>query len=284
MKTGLILEGGGLRGAFTVGVLEVFAEENITFDYGIGASAGAATLGNFIAGQNIRSKEAVLCPRNNTYYGVREFFKSGKFMNLDKLYSRKYSAITPFDLENYVKNPMEREYVVTNCETGKAEYLTDDKTYEGYVAVSKATSSLPIISRPCKVGDKYYMDGSISDPIPMTRAQEKGCERIIFIGTGGKGMKPSDMSKFIWLMKIVYPSKFKPFIKAVKNRIPLLEKKKEYAKELEAQGMVMQIHPSGKVAIKHMERDVDKIQAFYEDGKSVAREKMPEIKKFLGTE
>ena len=284
MKFGLVLEGGGLRGAFTAGVLEVFAEEGITFDYGCGVSAGAGTLGNFISNQNIRSKEAVLCSRKDSYYGIREFFRSGKFMNLDKLYDDNNKKLTPCDFDAYRANPIEKEFVATNCETGKPEYLTDNGIKQRYYLISKATSSLPLISKPVVVDGKYFMDGSVSDPLPLDRAFSKGCDKIILISTKAEGMEPSNLKKYTWLMKIRYSSRFMPFIDAVNNRIPLLEGQYKYADKLEAEGKILNIHPSGKVTIGHMEKDIEKINALYEDGIETAKAMMPTIKKFMEIE
>ncbi len=282
MKYGLILEGGGLRGAFSAGVLDVFSEEGITFDYACGVSAGAGALCNFISGQEGRSIEAMLCDGGSSYYGMREFFKSGKFMNLDKLYGEIIYEEPAFDFEAYFKNPTEVETVATNCETGKAEYLKDDKTIESFCNVAKATCSLPIISRPCRLGDKFYMDGSVSDPVPFDRAFEKGCDKIIILSTKGVGLNPSNLKKYAWFMRIIYPSKFKPFIEAIKVRIPVLTSQYEKIDELAANGRAMVLHPSGDTLVGHMEKDKDKIRRLYEEGRATAKEKMPEIKEFLG--
>lgn len=281
MKYGLILEGGGMRGAFTAGVLDVFAEEGISFDYACGVSAGAGTLCNYISGQEGRSIEAMLCPRGSSYYGIREFLRSGKFLNLDKLYGKIIYEDPAFDFEAYFKNPTEVETVATNCETGKAEYLKDDKSIESFCSVAKATCSLPIISRPCEMNGKYYMDGSVSDPIPFERAFEKGCDRIIFLSTKGQKMDPSNLKKYAWFMKIIYPSKFRPFIEAVKVRIPLLTEQYRKVDELCKEGKIMMLHPSGDLVIGHMEKDREKIQALYDEGRAKALEMMPEIKEFM---
>lgn len=283
MKSGLILEGGGIRGAFIAGVLDVFIEEGIQFDYACGVSAGANALSNFISGQSGRTRGGLITPAGLSYYGVREFFRSGVYMNLDKLYGEDMFTKEPvFDIEKYFANPTEIEVVATNCLTGKAEYLKDDKTVESYCQVSKATCSLPIICKPCKIGENYYMDGSISDPVPIDRAFAKGCEKVIFLSTKGEGIKPSNLKKHIWFMKIIYPSSFKPLFEAIKVRIPLLEGQYEYAEELNRQGRVLTICPSGKINISHMERDIKKIEALYEEGRETAIRMMPQVREFIG--
>lgn len=281
MKSGLILEGGGIRGAFIAGVLDVFTEEGIHFDYACGVSAGASALCNFISGQAGRTKEGLINPKGMSYFGVREFLRSGKYMNLDKLYGDNMYKDPAFNFDAYFSNPTEVEVVATNCETGKPEYLKDDGTVESFFSVSKATCSLPIICRPCRIGDKYYMDGSVSDPIPLDRAFEKGCDKVIFLSTKGEGAKPSNLKKYAWFMKIIYPSSFKPFIEAIKVRIPLLEGQYEYAEKLNEEGRVLTICPSGKIDVSHMERNLGKIEELYEEGRETARTLLPKIREFI---
>lgn len=280
MKTGLILEGGGLRGAFTAGVLDVFIKEGIKFDYACGVSAGAGTMCNYISGQAGRSKEVLLCPRDDSYYGFREFCRSGKYMNLNKLYGELIYEEPKFDFDAYFANPTEVEVVATNCVTGKAEYLKDNKTIEGFCDAAMATSSLPFISGPHKIGDNYYMDGSVSDPIPIKRALEKGCERIVVLSTKGDGMNPSNLKKYSLFMKMKY-RKFKGFIDAVQVRIPLLESQYRLIEEMEKEGTALVFHPTGHWEVSHMEKDIDKITALYNEGVREANERLEEIKKFL---
>jgi len=280
MKTGLILEGGGLRGAFTAGVLDVFIKEGIDFDYACGVSAGAGALCNYISGQAGRSKDVLLCPRGDSYYGFREMFRSGKFMNLNKLYGEIIYEEPSFDFEAYFANPTEVETVATNCVTGKAEYLKDDKTKESFCDIVKATSSLPFITGPYKIGNNYYMDGSVSDPIPVKRALEKGCERIVILSTKGDGMNPSNLKKYTLFMKMKY-HRFKGFIDAVQVRIPLLESQYELIERMQEEGTTMIFRPAGHWEVSHMEKDIDKINALYEEGIREANERLDEIKKFL---
>lgn len=280
MKTGLILEGGGVRGAFTAGVLDVFTKEGITFDYACGVSAGAGAMCNFISGQIGRSRDVLLCPRGDSYYGFRELCRSGKYMNLDKLYGELIYEEPAFDFDAFFANPTEVEVVATNCVTGKAEYLKDNKTIESFCDVSMATSSLPFITGPYKIGDNYYMDGSVSDPIPVKRAVEKGCDRIIVLSTKGDGMEPSNLKKWTPFMKMKY-RKFKGFIDAVQVRIPLLESQYQLIEDMEKEGTVMIFNPTGHWDFSHMEKDIDKISALYDEGQREAEERLEDVKKFL---
>ena len=280
MKTGLILEGGGLRGAFSAGVLDVFIKEGISFDYACGVSAGAGVLYNFISGQEGRSKQVLLCPRDHSYYGFRELCRSGRFMNLNKLYGEMAFEEPPFDFEKYFSSPTEVEVVATNCVTGKPEYLKDDKTVESLFDCGRATGSLPFISGPYKIGENYYMDGSVSDPVPIQRAFAKGCERIVVLSTKADGMNPSNLKKYTPAMRIKYP-KFRAFVDAVQVRIPLLLSQYERMEELEKEGSVFVFQPAGHWDVSHMEKDIEKIHALYDEGVREATERAEDVKRFI---
>lgn len=280
MKTGLILEGGGLRGAFSAGVLDVFIKEGISFDYACGVSAGAGVLYNYISGQEGRSKQVLLCPRDHSYYGFRELFRSGHFMNLNKLYGEMAFEEPPFDFEKYFSSSTEVEVVATNCVTGKPEYLKDSKTVDSLFDCGRATGSLPFISGPYKIGENYYMDGSVSDPVPIQRAIEKGCDRIVVLSTKADGMNPSNLKKYTPAMRIKYP-KFKAFVDAVQVRIPLLLSQYERMEELEKEGIVLIFHPAGHWDVSHMEKDIEKIHALYDEGVREATERAEDVKRFI---
>lgn len=281
MKTGLVLEGGGSRGAYTAGVLDVFKENGITFDYGAGTSVGSYTLAVFAEGNTERIKHIFMGGKETKYCGVGELLLHGTYMNVHKLYGKLLNTNPDFDYDAYFNNPMEKEYVATCCETGKAEYFVDNGDLDTFINIGKASCSLPILCKPFKMGDKYYMDGSLSDPLPVDRAFERGCDRVMVISTKGPGMEPSDLGKYGWFMKIIYPKKFAPFIEAIKCRIPLLMGQYDHVDELEAEGKVMMLHPR-KTAIGHIEKDASKINELYLEGRQYALDNLSEIRDFLG--
>ena len=173
----MILEGGGIRGAFTAGVLDTFIEEGINFDMVIGSSAGAAMMCNFLSGQKGRSLASLLTPRNQSFYGFREFLRSGKFLNLDKMYNEGLENDPVFDFDAYFNNPTKREYVVSNCRTGKAEYLSDNNDKNRFKLVGKASCALPIVCRAVELDGNRYMDGSMTDPIPVKKIEKDGYDK-----------------------------------------------------------------------------------------------------------
>lgn len=285
MRTGIILEGGGVRGMFTAGILDRFMEEGIMFDYAIGSSSGGMNVMNYVSGQIGRSRKLMELPKGDTYCGKREFLKTGRFLNLDKLYGKyMYREDVRFDFDTYFSAAVKAEYVVSNCHTGKPEYLSETKDEIRLSEIGKASCSLPFICREIKLDGNVYMDGSMTDPIPLQHCFDEGCDRVMLISTKGEGMEPSNIGKFGFAMRILYGAKFKPFVQACKNRLPLYYKQWDEVYEQEKNGKVMLLHPQGAVAIGHLENDPVKLCALYEEGYHYASEKMDEIKTFLGIE
>lgn len=282
MKNGLILEGGGTRGMFSAAVLDCFMEEGIEFQYVIGSSSGVCNAMNYIANQPGRSKKIMLLSKKENYAGLRELFLHGSFMNLKKLYCEMpYQEKTRFDFDTYFASPVENEFVVSNCLTGKAEYLNSGKDEQELAAISIASCSLPLLSRPVKKNDTWYMDGSMTDPIPVQHTLDKGCDKIVLISTKGEGMEPSDLGKYNWAMRILYGKKFNPYLEAIKNRLDLYNAQWEMIYELQKQGKLFLIQPQGDIAISHLETNPELLRKMYDSGYAYAQAIRDDIRKFL---
>lgn len=285
MKTGILLEGGGTRGMFTAGILDRFMEEGITFDYAIGSSSGGMNVLNFISGQKGRSKKLLDLPKKESYCGKSEILKTGRFLNLDKLYGTlSYREGIEFDFGAYFASPIQGEFVVSNCHTGLPEYLSEEKDEIRLMEICKASSSLPLICSATKLDGNVYMDGSMTDPLPLQHCFDVGCERVLIISTKGEGMEPSNLGKYGFAMRILYGRKFKPFISACKKRLPLYFKQWDMVYEKEREGSVLLMHPQGAMAVSHLETDRNKLMALYEEGYEYAGSRMEEIKAFLAFE
>ena len=183
MKTGLILEGGAVRGIFTAGVLDRLMEEGINFPYVIGVSAGGGNAMSYVSCQVGRTCRMINAPRNESYYGFRQFLGSGKIINLDKMaYEYPYKQF-PFDFDTYYNSGIETEYVCTCLETGEAEYFSEYEDNERLLTIAKATCSVPMLCAPVELDGKHYLDGSIADSIPIEHALEMGCDKLVIILT-----------------------------------------------------------------------------------------------------
>ncbi len=282
MKNGLILEGGGMRGMFTAGVLDCFMEEGIVFDYVIGSSSGVCNAMNYVSGQIGRSKNMMLLPKKESYAGVKELLLHGSFLNLKKLFRvLPYNKKTYFDFDTYFTSSIENEFVVSNCLTGKAEYLSEKKDEDRLATIATASCSLPLVGRPVKAEDTWYMDGSMTDPIPVQHTLDKGCKKIILISTKGEGMDPSDLSKYNWAMRILYGKKVKPFLDAMKNRLDLYYKQWDMIYDLQEKGTLFLIQPQGDIAISHLETDPVLLQKMYDSGYAYGQKILADVKAFL---
>lgn len=285
MKTGLILEGGAVRGIFTAGVLDRLMENDISFPYVIGVSAGGGNAMSYVSNQSGRTKDMLNVPRNQSYYGFRQLLQSGKLINLDKMAFEYPFKQFPFDFDTYfnsVKNGEFTEYVCTCMETGKAEYLSEDSDRERLLTIMKATCSLPMLCAPVELDGKHYLDGSISDSIPIERAFAQGCDRLVIVLTKpGRTVAPTDYSKFKAVINKMYKD-YPNFIEACMNRVDSYDKTVALMDKLESEGRAIIIRPTTPV-ISKFEKDPEKISQFYNDGIQQADKHLYEIKEMTNS-
>ena len=189
-KTGLVLEGGGMRGLFTAGILDVLMENNVTFDGVVGVSAGATFGCNFISHQIGRVLRYNMSQRKNPkYMGIRSLIKTGDYVGGEFSYHVLPTKLDVFDFETFEKNPTEFHIVATNVRTGEAVYRRLDKIDYTGMEWLRASASMPIISRPVVIGDLALLDGGIADSIPLKYFENEGFTKNIVILTQPKGFK-----------------------------------------------------------------------------------------------
>lgn len=184
MKTGLVVEGGGMRGIYSAGVLDQFLKMGLQFDYCVGASAGAANLATFLARQYKRNY------RFYYEYGVEKeflsfqsFLKKHQYFGLDYIYDdlATTSGKDPLDFHTMIQNPAELEFVITNARTGKAEYVSKEHAKLNDYGIIKASCCIPIACSMVNLNGKSYVDGGVGDPLPIKRAFEKGCDVVVVV-------------------------------------------------------------------------------------------------------
>lgn len=184
MKIGLVVEGGGMKCAYSAAILDAFLDHNITFAYCIGASGGAGNLASYLAGQRGRNlrffTEHIHDPG---YFGLRSFLKTGDLFGLQYIYGTLINSKgkDPLDFPTLQNNPAEYEIVVTNALTGKAEYFGKETMVQDDYRLIMASSAIPVACRPVELNAVPYFDGGLSDAIPVSRALEKGCDRLVVI-------------------------------------------------------------------------------------------------------
>ena len=183
MKTALVLEGGAMRGIYTTAVLDVLLENNIKVDAIIGVSAGAIYATNYISkqkGRGIRYNKKYIKHRN--YMSFYSLFKTGNLVNKDFCYYKLPNELDIFDYDEYNKSNIDFYVTITNVETGLAEYIKI-KDIKNEVEYIRASSSMPLVSKIVNINNKRYLDGGISDSIPVQKAKELGYDKIIVVLT-----------------------------------------------------------------------------------------------------
>lgn len=205
MKIGLVVEGGGMKCAYNAAILDAFLDHNITFAYCIGASGGSGNLASYLAGQRGRNlrffTEHIHSPG---CFGLRSFLKTGNLFGLQYIYGTLTNSTgkDPLDFPTLKNNPAEYEVVVTNALTGKAEYFGKETMVQDDYRLIMASSAIPAACRPVELNDIPYFDGGLSDAIPVSRALEKGCDRLVVILSKMRDYvrKPQGM-RFLYTMR-----------------------------------------------------------------------------------
>jgi phospholipase, patatin family len=267
-NTGLVLEGGGMRGVFTSGVLDAFMKYKLYFHYTVAVSAGACNGLSYASRQPRRARISNIdMLAKYDYIGLRYLVTQGCIFDPELLYHRFPYEIIPFDYEEYFRNCKNGdvfEMVVTNCQTGFAEYLTEasgDKQRLNELA--RASSSLPYVSKMVTIDGKDLLDGGIVDSIPVLRSIETGHTTNVVISTRNKGWR--DTGRDYKQPKFIYRN-YPRLRVALSHRIEAYNRQLDLVDELEEQGKILVIRPVAPVVVGRMEKDVEKLETLYEEG------------------
>lgn len=283
MKIGLVLEGGGNRTIFTSGILDAMIDNNIRADYIIGASAGIAYGVNYASWQKGRTLEIFnkyTNDKRNT--GFRHWLNRNNrsFFNLDFNYNKIPNELVPFDYETFKNFPGEVEAIVTNINSGKAEYHNvpyDDKNFQ----LLRATCALPLAFPPIIIDGKEYMDGALTVSIPVNRAFEKGCNKVIVILTREKEYVKGD-EKHIGIFKLIY-RKYPKLVKLIQSRPKRYNQERKRLFELEKAGKALVFMPNSSQDFSRVEKNMEKIHNLYNDGYEKAINNIDRIREFCNT-
>lgn len=267
-KSGLILEGGGMRGVFTCGVLDCFMDRDIRFPYTIGVSAGACNGLSYISNQRGRAKfsNIDLLEKYN-YIGVKHLIKKGNIMDFDLLFHTFPNEILPYDYERLANTEQHFEMVTTNCKTGKACYYEEKNNPERVIDIVKASSSLPFVCPITYVDGEPMLDGGIADSIPILRARELGYDKNVVVLTRNRGYRKSEKDmKVVSLFYKEYPA----MQEAIRNRNRIYNEQISLIEKMEEAGEIVVIRPKRPIEVDRMERDTKKLLALYEEGYDLA--------------
>ncbi len=274
-KIGVVDVGGGLRGVYAAGILDYCLDNGISFDLGIGVSAGSANLASFAAGQPRRNLQFFTeYAMRGQYMGMENFLRRGSYIDLDYVYSTLSNSDgeNPLDYPAMCRNPMEMYVVATSALTGRPQYFTKADTSQDNYHIFKASCAIPFVCRPYVVRGIPYYDGALGDPVPVEKAFSLGCEKVVVILT-----RPVDWVRTSDRDKKIAARIRRPYPLAAEG----LEKRAErynagvaLARQYAAQGKALILAPDDTCGVTTLSKDVQAMHRLYEkgcrDGKKIA--------------
>ena len=282
-KTGLVMEGGAMRGMFTAGVLDVMMENGIDFDGAMGVSAGA------VFGCNFKSKQIGRSIRYNLrfcddprYCSLESLIKTGDLYGVQFCYDEIPNKLDPFDVKTYRENPMPFYAVCTNIETGKAIHKRLDNGDARDMEYFRASASMPVVSRIVEVDGYKLLDGGITDSIPLLSMERRGYPRNVVILTQPLGFvkKKSGMLPLLRVTMRDYPYT----IKAMEVRHIRYNRQAAYVRQQELAGSAFVIRPPHSLDISRTEHDSAELRRVYDIGRAEMESRLTEMKEFLKKE
>ena len=279
-ETGLVLEGGGFRGIFTAGVLDVFLREKLFFNYVLGVSAGAAYGVSYVSRQYERNLAVNQYVSDKRYCGWRNYFRNGSYFNWDFVYREIPEKLIPFSFETFRSSGVRMRVAVTNCFSGKAEYpYLNDTSNDRFRKLLTATSSLPFISPMVEMDGKSYMDGGIADAIPVQQAFKDKMDRVVVILTRQEGYRKKE-SRATAILRVVY-RKYPNMVKSFVERADRYNKTLDMLEQLEREGRVFIIRPQSPLKVARMENDPEKLRRVYDEAVLQMENVIPRLREWL---
>ena len=276
-KTVFVLEGGAMRGLYTAGVLDAFMQNGVSTDAIYGVSAGA------LFGINLKSKQIGRAIRYNLKYAHEKNYMSlyslittGNIMNEKFCFDRIVNELDKFDFDTFDSSPIEFYAVVTNVETGKAEYMHITNSRRDLEKL-RASGSMPFVSKLVEIDGVKYLDGAISDPIPLQKALDEGYGKIVVVLTRAED-EPKSKEKLPY--NFVY-RKYPSFVKCAKEQLEKYNESLELVKKLENEGRIIVLRPSQNLKIARVEKNLNKLKAIHQLGVDDCTKKLDEIKMYF---
>ena len=280
--TGLVMEGGAMRGMFTCGVTDVFLENGIRFDGAAGISAGAAFGCNFKSeqiGRAIRYNKT--WGRDPRYCSIRSLIRTGDLYGAEFYYKTLPDVLDPFDRQAFKDNPLKFYIGATDTATGQCVYHLCSDGGEIDILWMRASASMPLVSRPVPLEGRLLLDGGISDAVPYAFMMEKGFTRNVLILTQPRGYrkKPAGPAFLFSLMLHRYPA----MAKAMIHRHEMYNRQMEEVDHMEDEGTALVIRPPQDLGIHRVEKDPEVLERVYQTGRSEALRRLEEVRRFLAS-
>ena len=280
MKTGLILEGGAMRGIFSAGVMDVMMENGIRFDGIVGVSAGAAFGVNYKSGQIGRAirYNAKYC-HDKRYCGIGSLLKTGNLFNTDFCYGEVPLKLDIFDFDAFEKDPTTFYITCTDVESGKPVYHEYTGRNDHGFDWIRASASLPLVSQIVEIDGAKLLDGGISDSIPVAYFESIGYTKNVVILTQPQNYR-KEKNRMLPLIRMKY-RKYPNLIKALENRHLMYNAELELIAKQEKRGELFVIRPESPLPVKRAEKDPAKLEACYEIGRQTAEKELERLNAFM---
>lgn len=277
---GLILEGGGMRGAYTAGVLDYFLDAGITFPYVVGASAGACNGSSYVANQRGRNYRVIVEYGNHPeYISYKRWFKSRQLFGMDFLFDTLPNQLVPFDYEAFEQRSTIFVVGTTDMETGRSMFFKHFPDREALLKIMRASSSLPMLAPSISYDGRELMDGGISDPIPIQPSIDQGNRKHVVILTRNEGYIKRKL-KAAWYLNQKY-KQYPKFAEALLQRHARYNRAIDQIRMLENNGSVYVLRPSHPLQVSRIERNKNKLHALYMQGYEEANKQENQISRFL---
>ena len=269
-KSSLILEGGGLRGVFTCGVLDNFMDRGIKFPYTIGVSAGACNGLSYMSGQKKRAKYSNIdLLEKYDYVGLKYLFTQRNIMDFRLLFDKFPTEIIPYDYDAYARSEGRYVMVTTNCITGEANYFEEKYSQKRIMEVVRASSSLPFVCPIAAVDGIPMLDGGIADSVPVVHARKEGFTNNFVILTRNRGYRKRE-SKNAFPGKLFY-GKYPLLQKTIMQRNSIYNRTMDLIDELEEKGEITVLRPQKPLVVDRMEKNISKLNDLYNEGYELAQ-------------
>jgi predicted patatin/cPLA2 family phospholipase len=277
---GLVLEGGGMRGLYTSGVLDFFMEKDLYFPYVVGVSMGACNGASYISRQKGRNKRITMNYINDPrYLSCRNLIRRKGLFSSDFVYDEIPNRLEIFDTKTF--DEAKEKFIIgtTDCDNGEPVYFEKTDCRDSILDIIRASSSLPFLAPIVRHKGLNLLDGGVIDPVPIKKSIEDGNNKNVIILTRNKGYEKKPF-KMKFLAKTIYP-KYKGLIEAMVNRYRIYNETIKYIEELESEGKVFVIRPNSVLEVKRIEKDKKKLLNLYSQGYEEANQCYDKLKKWI---
>lgn len=281
-RKGLILEGGATRGVFTAGVLDYLMEKEYYFPYVVGVSAGSCNAIDYVSRQKGRTRECMIIREKQYRYlnrDLKKVIREKSLFDMDLIFDRFPREVFPFDFETFFSSDIRCELVLTNCLTGRAEYLEEKESSERLMALARASSSMPLASPIVTVDGIPYLDGGIADSIPIIHSLKTGHQKNVIVLTRNYGYrkKVKSHTKEVYL---AFYRKYPQLVRALVSRARVYNHTLDLIEKWELQGKVFVIRPQIP-PVSRVEQDYQVLSDFYQHGYDRMKEQYDKMMEFL---